>query len=95
MIDTAGTAVMAAKALISKGAKKVNMVATHAVLSDPAHENLKDSCFSEIIVTDSIPLPEKFKDCNFVVVSIANMIAQVIYNIQNSLPLSPVYDMYI
>lgn len=94
MIDTAGTAVMAAKALKENGARLVKMVATHAVLSDPAHERIKNSNFDEIIVTDSIPLLPKFKDTKIRVVSIAPMIAKVIQNIQEGLPISPVYDMY-
>lgn len=94
MIDTAGTACMAAHVLKLNGARSVKMVATHAVLSDPAHERILNSEFDDIIVTNSIPLDPKFSDCHFTVVSIAPMIAKVIYNVQNQLPLSPVYDMY-
>lgn len=94
MIDTAGTAVMAAKALKEKGAISVTMAATHPVFSDPAHERLANSDFDKLIVTDSIEISPKFKDVNIQVVSIAPMIAGVISRIQNGQSISPVYDMY-
>ncbi len=94
MIDTAGTAVMAAKALKDNGARSVTMVATHAVFSDPAHERLAHSDFDKIIVTDTIELSHKFDDLHIEVVSIAPLIAGVIERIQEGLSISPVYDMY-
>mgnify|MGYP000860141362 FL=1 len=95
MIDTAGTAVMAAKALKDNGAKSVKMAATHAVLSDPAHDRLKASVFDELLFTDTIPLPAKFADMDKIkIVSVAPMIAGVIKRIQEGQPISPVYDMY-
>lgn len=96
MIDTAGTACVAASALKKAGAKTVKMAATHAVLSDPAHARLKKSDFDRFIFTDTIPLDEKFKDMKdkISIVSIADMIAGVIGRIQEGLSISPVYDMY-
>lgn len=94
MIDTAGTAVAAAKALKDAGANHVYMAAVHPVFSDPAHERIKNSAFDKIIVTDSIPLSHKFDDLDIEVVSIAPMIAGVIQRIQEDLSISPVYDMY-
>ena len=61
MIDTAGTICNAAQALIDKGALEVYGCATHAVFSDPAVERLKKSAFTEIVVTDTIQLPEDKK----------------------------------
>lgn len=96
MVDTAGTAVVAAQALKKAGAKTVKIAATHAVLSDPAHERLLSSAFDELIFTDTIPLDKKFDDMSsrIKVVSIAPMIASVIDRIQSGLSISPVYDMY-
>ena len=56
MIDTAGTLAKAAELIMSKGAKSVRAIATHAVLSGPAYERLENSMLDEIAVTDSIPL---------------------------------------
>lgn len=55
MIDTAGTLVKAAELLVEKGAKSVRAMATHAVLSGNAYENIENSKISEVIVTDTIP----------------------------------------
>src|SRR6202030_1375748 len=56
LIDTAGTLVKVAQALIQNGASTVYACCTHAVLSGPAVENLVDSPISEVVVTDTIPL---------------------------------------
>lgn len=94
MIDTAGSACAAADALINAWAKSVKIIATHAVLSDPAFERLSKSKFNQIIVSDSIPLPERFKELNCKVISLAPMLAASIKKIQLGEPLSVVYDMY-
>lgn len=56
MIDTAGTLCKAAEILIEKGAKSVRAMATHAVLSGKAYENIEKSKLTEVIVTDTIPV---------------------------------------
>ena len=56
--DTAGTTVNAASAAIENGAKSVTAVATHAVLSGPAIDRLKDSVISKLIVTDTVSIPD-------------------------------------
>lgn len=96
MIDTAGTAVVAASALKKAGAKTVKMAVTHPVLSDPAHERLKNSDFDELIFTDTIPLDPKFDDMKdrIKVVSIAEMVAMVIDMFEQGHSISPVYDLY-
>jgi ribose-phosphate pyrophosphokinase len=58
MIDTAGTIVGAAEALIDRGAARVLVAATHPVLSGPALERLADSPIERVIVTNTLPLPE-------------------------------------
>jgi len=57
MIDTAGTMAQAARALKERGARDVYACATHALLSGPAVERLRDAPFTEIVVTDTIPVP--------------------------------------
>ena len=57
MIDTAGTICAAADLLLDKGATEVWAMATHAVLSDPATDRLKNSAIARVVVTDTLPLP--------------------------------------
>ena len=60
MIDTGGTIVKAAEALIADGAAGVVIAATHAILSDPAVDRLKNCSALEIVVTSTLPVgPEK------------------------------------
>ena len=61
MIDTAGTITNGATAIMERGAKEAYACCTHAVFSDPAIERLTASSLTEIIVTDSIRLPERKK----------------------------------
>ena len=59
MIDTGGTLAQAARALKERGARDVYACATHALLSGPAVERLRDAPFTEIVVTDTIPVPQE------------------------------------
>src|SRR5215469_7488745 len=59
LIDTAGTLVKGAEALLGRGAKSVRACATHAVLSGPAVERIEQSGIEEVLVTNSIPLREE------------------------------------
>ena len=69
-------------------------LSTHPVLSDPCYDLLKnDNPFDAIIVSDSIPLPERFKELGiFRVVTLATVIAETIDRIVNNVPLSGVYS---
>jgi ribose-phosphate pyrophosphokinase len=85
MIDTAGTLVNAADALVKAGAKEVAACATHAVLSGPAVQRISESCLREVVVTNSIPLSEEAKACGkFKVVSVARLLAEAIRRIHHS-----------
>ncbi|NUO51643.1 MAG: ribose-phosphate pyrophosphokinase [Polyangiaceae bacterium] len=85
MIDTAGTLVNAAQALVKAGAKEVAACASHAVLSGPAVTRIAESPLVEVIVTNSIPLtPEAKATGKFKVVSIARLLAEAIRRIHNS-----------
>jgi ribose-phosphate pyrophosphokinase len=78
MIDTGGTITKAADILFSNGAAEVIIAATHAVLSDPATEKLKNSRVTEVVVTNTLPLtPEKRLD-KLTVLSIAPLLARAI-----------------
>ena len=63
LIDTAGTLVKAAEALLKQGAKSVRACATHAVLSGPAVERIENSEIEEVVVTNSIPLKDAADGC--------------------------------
>ena len=59
MVDTAGTICKAAEIILEKGANSVRAIATHAVLSGKAYENIENSVLSELVVTDTIPLKQE------------------------------------
>jgi ribose-phosphate pyrophosphokinase len=78
MIDTGGTICNAAEILYAEGAADVLVAATHAILSDPATERLRDSKISEVVVTNTLPIPpEKLLD-KTTVLSIAPLVARAI-----------------
>ncbi|WP_309630782.1 ribose-phosphate diphosphokinase [Nocardioides zeae] len=78
MIDTGGTIVKAAEALMEQGAKAVIIAATHGILSDPAVERLKNSPAVEVILTNTLPLAEEKGFDKLTVLSIAPLLAQAI-----------------
>ena len=59
IVDTAGTLVKTAEALLEQGATKVYACASHAVLSGPAVERIRDSALEELVVTNTIPLSDE------------------------------------
>jgi len=81
MIDTAGTICQAADALLARGAKSVLAAATHAVLSGPAVERLEASPLQEVIVTNTLPIPEDRRPTALRVLSIAPLIARAIHEV--------------
>ncbi len=81
MIDTAGTICQAANALMQRGAKGVVAAATHPVLSDPAAERLNAEDFSEIIVTNTLPVRTQVPIEKLTVLSIAPLIARAIHEV--------------
>ncbi len=78
MIDTAGTICQAAEALVARGAKKVIAATTHAVLSGPAVERLKASPFEEVIVTNTLPIPQERQFDGLTILSIAPLVSRAI-----------------
>lgn len=81
MIDTAGTICAAADALYENGAAEVIVVATHAVLSGPAVDRLKNSRISQVIVTNTLPIPDERQFDKLKVLSIAPIVARAISEI--------------
>lgn len=81
IIDTAGTMTLAANALIENGAKEVYACCTHPVLSGPAIERIENSQIRELVVTNSIPLPEEKHIDKITVLSVAPLIGEAITRI--------------
>jgi ribose-phosphate pyrophosphokinase len=78
MIDTGGTIVKAAEALFEGGAARVVVTATHGVLSGPAVDRLKNSRISEVVLTNTLPIPEDKRFDKLTVLSIAPLLARAI-----------------
>jgi ribose-phosphate pyrophosphokinase len=86
IVDTAGTLTKAADMMFEKGAASVRAIATHAVLSGNAYENINKSALTELIVTDTIPLK---KPCEKIrVLSVAELFSVVIDNVYNNQSIS-------
>ena len=82
LIDTAGTLVKAAEALLEKGAESVTACATHAVLSGDAVERIAASRILEVVVTNSIPLTDEASRCSRIkTLSVAPLLARAIQSI--------------
>jgi len=88
MIDTAGTIVNGAKALVERGAKKVYACCTHAVLSGPAIERIQNSCIHELVVLDTVPLPEEKQIDKIKVLSSTPVFAEAIERIYEDISVS-------
>mgnify|MGYP003605128244 FL=1 len=93
MIDTAGTICNAAAALKEKGAIEVYGCATHAIFSGPAVERLKESAFAEIVVTDTVELPEDKIFDKLRVLSTSKMFAETIKRVVVSEAISDLFEM--
>ena len=89
MVDTAGTLTKAADLMISKGAKSVRAVCTHALLSGNAHDRIEKSMLNELIVTDSIPQKKESKKIN--VISCAKLFSDVMHNVNNNQSINPFF----
>jgi ribose-phosphate pyrophosphokinase len=92
MIDTAGTLVGAARALLDKGATRVVACATHGVFSGPAVERIEGSAISEVVVTDSVPLSAQAKACSKIKqLSVARLLGEAIKRIHSSDSISSLF----
>ena len=92
MIDTAGTLCNAAAAIIEKGgATEVYACATHGVLSGPAIDRIKASPIKELILLDTVPLPEEKMLPNITMLNVAPVFAEAIARIYDEKPVSPMF----
>lgn len=92
IIDTAGTITLAANALIENGAKEVYACCTHPVLSGPAIERIENSSIKELVITNSIPLPEEKKSDKITTLSVAPLIGEAIVRIHELQSVSILFD---
>ena len=92
MIDTAGTITKAVDALFNEGAKDVIVAATHAVLSGPAIERLKNSRVSEVVITDTLPIAEESYFDRLTVLSIAPLLARAIKEVFEDGSVTSLFD---
>ena len=91
MVDTAGSIVNAAQALMEFGATEVYACATHGVLSDPALERIKNSCIKEMVLLDTIPEKPGAKDARITMLPVATVFAEAIARIYADKPVSPLF----
>lgn len=94
MIDTAGTITAGVDMLKQKGAKDVYIACTHGVLSGSAVERLSTCAAKEVVITNTIEIPQDKKFDKLVSVSVAGLLAHTIENIENDLPVSDVFTQY-
>ena len=92
IVDTAGSLVEGAKALEAFGAKSVMAAVTHAVLTDPASERIANSNIKELIVTNTMPLPENCKLDNVTQLSVAPLLGEAIMRIFHEVSVSNLFD---
>lgn len=92
MIDTAGTITNGADAIMARGAIEAYACCTHAVFSGPAIERLEASSLKEVIVTDSIALPESKKIDKVKIVSVDEILAEAVRRIVNNESVSELFE---
>jgi|TARA_B100000929_G_scaffold235010_1_gene191564 ribose-phosphate pyrophosphokinase len=92
MIDTAGTTVNAANTAIDNGANGVIAVATHAILSGPAIDQLKNSVIKKLIVTDTVLIPDSKKLDNMEIVTVANVFGEAIRRVYEGESVSALFE---
>lgn len=92
MIDTAGTITNAANALAERGAIEVDACCTHAVLSGPAIERIEKSSIQELLVLNTIQLPEEKRISKIKMLSVAPIFADAISRIHEGISVSKLFD---
>ncbi len=92
MIDTAGTLVQAARAVMEAGARSVQASASHGVLSGPAIQRIEDSPLTEVCITDTIPLSEAGRQCKKIkVLSVARLLGEAVKRIHHGDSISSLF----
>ena len=92
MIDTAGTVCAAAELLSNRGALSVRVVATHGVLSDPAVDRIKNAPIAEVVISNTLPVPDEALNLqNLTVLSIGSLLAGTINAIFTDASVSEIF----
>jgi ribose-phosphate pyrophosphokinase len=91
MIDTAGTMTEGGRLLRREGARQVYACSTHAVFSPPAVERLSCGVFEEVIVTNTIPVPEEHRFEQLTVLSVANLLGETIWRVHEDSSVSSMF----
>jgi ribose-phosphate pyrophosphokinase len=91
MIDTAGTAISAAELLLQRGASEVWVMATHGVLSGPAVSRLRDSPFTRVVLTNTLPMPSKEELPQLEVLSVGSIIAEALSAVFDDTSVSEIF----
>ncbi|MHB8571857.1 MAG: ribose-phosphate diphosphokinase [Candidatus Dormibacteria bacterium] len=92
MITTGRTIVGVAEALISNGARSVALYATHGVFSERALERLEAAPVTQVVVTDSVPIPDDTGSLNLVQLSLAPLLAEAILRVHEERSISELFD---
>jgi ribose-phosphate pyrophosphokinase len=92
MIDTGGTIVQAAEALAADGAAGVVIAATHPIMSGPAVDRLKNSAVTEIVVTNTLPIPDEKRFDTLTCLSIAPLLSQAIKEVFEDGSVTKMFD---
>ncbi len=92
MIDTAGSITEGAKALIQQGATKVYVTATHGIFSPPAYERIDAAPIEEVVVTNTVPVPDERRHGKVRVLSVAPLMAAAVDNVFNDESVSELFD---
>ncbi|TLS35111.1 ribose-phosphate diphosphokinase [Pseudalkalibacillus caeni] len=92
IIDTAGTITLASNALVENGAKEVYACCTHPVLSGPAIERIQNSKIKELVITNTIPLPEEKMIDKITQLSVAPLLGEAIIRVHEQLSVSKLFD---
>jgi ribose-phosphate pyrophosphokinase len=91
-IDTAGTITNAIRFLKESGARDIYAVATHAILSGPAIERLADAPLTELIVTNTVPIPPEKRLPNMKILSVAPLLGEVIRRIHFGISVGALFN---
>lgn len=92
MIDTAGTITNAANALKEMGAKSVRACATHPVLSGPAIERIQDSAIEELVLLNTMPIPEEKMIDKFKILSVGPVFAETLTRVHSNESISKIFE---
>jgi ribose-phosphate pyrophosphokinase len=92
MIDTAGSVTEGAKALVNAGAREVYVTATHGIFSPPAFERIESAPITELVVTNTVPVPEDRRHGKIRVLSVAPLFAHAVENVFNDESVSELFD---